>query len=349
MKVESNREKDAAKRFNDTYTEDGTWLRHSDFFDTPFGNEPGQNPIEPGRYYLIWGHGCNWSHRQVVVLRTLGLDKVIQISDGNISIGRNVISFQCNPGGIDPVLGIHDMSEIYLATDPDYKGRFSIPCVVDLKEHRVAHNTDDMLSIYFETVWSPYHKPDAPILYPEHLRDKINAMNDILYDEVNDGVYKVFMAQTQSAYDKAFDSLFHRLDWLDERLSHQRFLMGDYITDSDIRLYATLIRFDMQYYPLYHANRNYLIQFKNLWPYVRDLYQTAGFHEPSDLEGIRKFSYIMRKKMPGHIDDGRNILPKGPDLSIWEEPHHREYLSHTPDQKFLTKSLLTSGSVILAD
>ena len=336
MKLESNKEKDQARRMDDEFTEDGQWLRHSDIFDAPFGDGPGECPVEADRYYLIWGHGCNWSHRQVITLRVLGLDKVIRIADGNVRFGEKGIDFSCQKDGVDPVLGIHHLSQIYFETDPEYKGRWTIPCVVDLKERKVAHNEDDKLSIYFETAWSPFHMENAPDLYPEHLRAEIDRMNDILYEEINDGVYKIVMAKSQKAYDEARALHFGRMEWLDELLGKQRFLLGDYITDSDIRLFATLVRYDMQYYPFYTTNNKLLIQYPNLWGYARDLFQTPGFHEMSDLEGIAMQYRMFLKKTSMGLNQ-TDILPGGPDLTVWEAPHGREALSRNPEEKFLRR------------
>ena len=156
------------------------------------------------------------------------------------------------------------MSEIYKKADLDYSGRPTVPVMVDVKEKKAVNNDYFKLTNYLETVWAPFHKENAPDLYPESLRGEIDALNDVIFHEVNNGVYKCGFAQSQEAYEQAYDTLFARLDELDERLSKKRFLFGDYITDSDVRLYATLVRFDAAYYSAFKTNRNRIVDFPNL-------------------------------------------------------------------------------------
>ncbi|WP_428909836.1 glutathione S-transferase C-terminal domain-containing protein [Niallia sp. Krafla_26] len=141
---------------------------------------------------------------------------------------------------------------------------------------------------YLETVWAPFHKKGAPDLYPEPLRSDIDKLNEIIHRDINKGVYKCSSAESQEEYKTAYHALFARLDELEQRLSSQRYLFGDSITDSDVRLYVTLARFDLVYYTKHKANRNRLIDFPNLWGYARDLYQTPGFGDTTDFEAIIK-------------------------------------------------------------
>lgn len=241
--------------------------------------------------------------------------------------------FALDPDGVDPVLGVRYMSEIYKKTDPDYRGRPTVPVIVDIKEQKVVNNDYFKLTNYLETVWSPFHKDLAPDLYPESLRQEIDALNDTIFHDVNNGVYKCGFAQSQEAYELAFDTLFARLDELEERLEKQRFLFGDSITDSDVRLYATLIRFDVAYYSAFKANRNRIVDFHNLWGYLRDLYQTPGFGDTTNFDAIKRH-YHLSHHIAANDQKSQNILPKGPDLSGLDSQHNRDKLSNKKE-KFL--------------
>jgi putative glutathione S-transferase len=192
---------------------------------------------------------------------------------------------------------------------------------------QVVNNDYFKLTNYWETVWSPFHKPGAPDLYPSALRAEINTLNETLFHEVNNAVYKAGFAQSQSEYEKAYDLLFARLDLLEERLSRQRYLFGDQITDSDIRLYVTLARFDIAYHTVFKVNRNRLIDFPNLWNYAKDLYQTPGFGDTTDFDAIKR-GY----QLGSHGRNPYSILALGPDLSIWNERHDRARFAHAGER-----------------
>lgn len=313
--------------------EKGKFVRQSNRFTTPFGEAEGELPIEPGRYRLLWAPVCPWAHRSVIVRSLLGLDKVISLGTADPvrpNIERSDWSFTLDEKEEDPVLKIKYISEVYLNADPEYQGRFTVPVVVDLKTKKAVNNDYFNLTRYWETAWKKYHKENAPELYPKHLRSQIDTLNDVLFHEVNNGVYKAGFARSQEAYEGAFNLVFARLDALEEQLSIKRYLLGDYITESDVRLYVTLARFDAAYYNGFLLNRNRLTEFKNLWAYARDLYQTHGFGDTTDFVAIKKHYHLCCVN-----NNPNKILPKGPDLSVWEQPHGRESLSKDPLNKFL--------------
>lgn len=321
---------------NQEIAADGSFKRQTNRFTTPFGNLPGDLPIEAGRYRLLWSAVCPWAHRSVIVRRILGLENVISL--GTASPMRPKLphvdwEFSLDPDGVDPVLGIRYLSEIYKKTDPNYNGRPTVPVIVDVVTQKVVNNDYFKLTNDLETVWSPFHKKNAPDLYPESLRQEIDQLNDTIFHDVNNGVYKCGFARTQEAYELAYDTLFARLDELEGRLAKQRFLFGDYITDSDVRFYATLIRFDVAYYSAFKTNRNRIVDFPNLWGYLRDLYQTSGFGDTTDFDAIKKH-YHLSHHIATDDQKGQNILPKGPDMSGLHSQHDRESLSHK-EQKFL--------------
>lgn len=317
---------------------DGSFKRQNNRFITPFGENPGELPVEADRYRLLWTPACPWAHRTVIVRNLLGLDKVISL--GTASPLRPKIAqvdweFSLDENGVDPVLGIRYMSEIYKKTDSAYSGRPTVPVMVDLHKKEVANNDYFKLTNYLETAWKPFHKENAPNLYPEPLREEIDELNDMIFHDINNGVYKCGFALSQEIYEEAYDQLFARLDELEERLSNKRFLFGDYITDSDVRLYSTLVRFDVAYYTAFHTNRNLIKEFPNLWGYVRDLYQTPCFGDTTDFDSIKKHYHV---SITIFVDkEDVKILPKGPDLSDWNTPHHRESLSIS-NEKFLIEN-----------
>lgn len=300
-------------------SETGAFVRQDNYFITPFGSGEGELPVEAGRYRLIWTPLCPWATRQIIALKLLGLEDVISVGTVSPVRTENGWEFSLDEGNVDPVLKIRYLPEIYAETDPDYEGRATVPAVVDLKTRKVVNNDYHHLTNYWETVWKPFHKQNAPDLYPEHLRKEIDELNVILFHEINNGVYKAGFAKSQTEYEKAYDVLFQRLDWLEERLSKSRYLFGDQITDSDIRLYVTLARFDTAYYFAFKTNRNRLSEFENLWNYAKDLYSIPAFKEATDFDSIKK-GYLLGN----HAHNPYGILPLGPDLSIWDEPHNRK-------------------------
>jgi len=303
---------------------DGAFKRQTNHFTTPFGDKPGELPVEAGRYRILWSPVCPWAHRSIIVRKLLGLEDVISVGTADPirpDLPRTDWAFTLDKDNIDPVLKIHYISEVYYNADPNYEGRPTVPAVVDIQTKEVVNNDYFHLSNYFETAWKKYHKHGAPDLYPEALRGDIDYLNDIIFHEVNNAVYRAGFAQSQKAYEDAYDTVFHRLDILEERLSDRRYLFGNKITDSDVRLYVTLARFDAAYYNAFRVNRNRLVEFPNLWAYARDLYQTPGFGDTTDFISIKKHYHLSTIQ-----GNQYKILPKGPDLSVWNEPHDREKL-----------------------
>src|SRR5690625_5184443 len=321
---------------NDEIKADGSFKRQKSLFSTRFGKNPGELPVEKNRYRLIWAAPCPWSHRAVIVRKILGLEEVISLGAVDPirpDVPRIDWAFSLDKNQEDPVLGITYLSKIYTKTDPNYTGRPTVPAVIDLKTEKVVNNDYFTLTNDLETVWAPFHKSNAPDLYPKSLRQEIDALNDVIYSDVNNGVYKCGFAQSQQAYEQAYDTLFERLEELEQRLSTKRFLLGDCITDADVRLYVTLVRFYVAYYTVFKANRHRLIDYPNLWGYARDLYFTPGFGDTTDFEAIKTHYHLSARLSPdSKIED--EILPKGPDLSGWKIQPSREHLSQSKG-KFL--------------
>jgi putative glutathione S-transferase len=307
-------------------TAQGAFVRQQNRFTTPFGAGPGELPVEAGRYRLIWSAVCPWAHRQLIVLNLLGLaggepggSQVISIGKVYPVRGENGWEFALDPGGADPVLKIHRLSEAYEKADPAYTGRATVPAVIDIASGKVVNNDYFKLSNYWETAWKPFHKKGAPDLYPEDLRKDIDELNEAVFHEVNNAVYKAGFAESQKEYEKNYGLLFKRLDILETRLGKSRYLFGSSITDSDIRLWVTLARFDIAYHQVFRCNRNRLIDFPNLWNYARDLYRIPSFSRTTDFDGIKRGYHL-----GSHGNNPYQILCLGPDTSIWNEAHDRD-------------------------
>ncbi len=304
----------------------GAFVRQPNRFSASFGSAPDELPVEAGRYRLLWCAACPWAHRAVIVRRLLGLEEVISL--GTVDPIRPPLphadwAFTLDEGEVDPVLGIRYVSDAYRAADPDYRGRPTVPALVDIPSGKVVQNDYFRLTNHLETAWASYHAPGAPDLYPEQLRGEIDALNEVIFHEVNNGVYKAGFARSQEAYEQAFDTLFARLDWLEERLGAGRYLFGDAITDSDVRLYTTLVRFDAAYFTAFRANRQRLADYTHLWGYARDLYQTRGFGDTTDFDAIKRH-YHLSGHLSGQGNSPYGIVPLGPDPEAWLLPHGRE-------------------------
>ncbi len=234
-------------------------------------------------------------------------------------------TFDLDPGGLDPVLGIPRIKDAYERRFPGYPKGITVPAIVDIPTGAVVTNDFPQMTIDFSLEWTDFHRDGAPELYPEALREEIDEVNKGVYTEVNNGVYRCGFAGDQDSYDAAYDRLFTKLDELSERLSGQRYLVGDTITEADVRLFTTLARFDPVYHGHFKCNRSTLSAMPVLWAYARDLFQTSGFGDTVDFSQIKRHYYVVHRDI-----NPTGIVPKGPDLSHWLTPHHREQLGGRP-------------------
>lgn len=308
---------------DDEIADDGSFRRQQYRFVAAFGDGEGELPVEAGRYRLISSPVSPWAHGVLIVHKLLGLDDVISVGVTSPERTPSGWAFSDDPDGVDPVLRIRFLDEAYAATDPEHTGRATLPALIDVTTGHVVNNDYHRLANHLESSWAPLHAPGAPDLYPDGLRTDIDALNDVLFEEVSEGVYRCGFARSQAAYEQAFDTVFDRLDELESRLTGHRYLFGDHITDSDVRLFATLVRFDVAYHGLFNVNRNRLVDFPVLSAYARDLFQTPGFGDTTDFGGIKRGYYLGAASANPH----RRVLPKGPDLSGWSAPHGREWLN----------------------
>jgi putative glutathione S-transferase len=276
---------------------------------------------EPARYQLYACLACPWSHRALIVRSLLGLDGVIGLSLTDPIRDDRGWRFPDSQGGRDLVTGARFLSELYLATDPGYTGRCTVPLLWDTRTQRIVTNDFPQITVMLETEFGAFHRPGAPELYPVARRREIDAVAALIYTTVNNGVYKAGLATTQAAYEEAFDALFTTLGALEERLARRRFLLGSQLSEADVRLYPTLARFDAVYYLHYKCNLHRLADYPNIWAYARDLYQRPGFGDTTDFTQIKLHYY----QTQDWINPSR-IVPKGPYVS-WLAPHGRESLA----------------------
>jgi putative glutathione S-transferase len=281
--------------------------------------------VEAGRYRLIAARACPWANRAIIVRRLLGLEGVISMGLAAPVHDERSWTFDLDPDGLDPVLGIHRLAAAYYARFPDYERGITVPALVDIGSGRLVTNDFAQITLDFSTEWVEHHRPGAPDLYPQDRRDEIDAVMEPIFRDVNNGVYQCGFATSQRAYDDAFRRLFERLDLLSERLATQRYLMGATITEADVRLFTTLARFDAVYHTHFKCNRQKLSEMPVLWAYARDLFQTPGFGDTIDFGQIKQHYYCVHRQInPG------GIVPAGPDLAGWSAPHHREQLGGAP-------------------
>ncbi|MFC8714120.1 glutathione S-transferase family protein [Streptomyces sp. NPDC057197] len=282
-------------------------------------------PVAAGRYRLVVSRACPWASRALVSRRLLGLEDALSLAVVDPIQDDRSWRFTLDPGGRDPVLGIRFLSEAYDRREAGYPGGVSVPAVVDVPSGELVTNDYQQITLDLATEWTALHRPGAPDLYPRALRDEIDTVMGEVYEDVNNGVYRAGFATGQEEYERAYEGVFRRLELLARRLAGQRYLVGDTITEADIRLFTTLVRFDAVYHGHFKCNRWKLAENPVLWAYARDLYQTPGFGDTVDFDHIKRHYYQVHTGI-----NPTGIVPLGPDLSGWLTPHRREELGGRP-------------------
>jgi len=312
-------------RWYDTAKTSGGFVRSESRFRnwiTPDG-APGPSgeggfAAEPGRYHLYVSRACPWAHRTLIFRALKGLEDAISVSVTHWLMAEDGWTFEPGPGVVsDTVNGARYMHEIYTQADPRYFGRVTVPVLWDKRRRTIVSNESAdiirMLNSAFDGVGAL-----AGDYYPEDQRAEIDALNTRIYDTVNNGVYKAGFATTQAAYEEAVRPLFGTLDWLEERLSRQRFLCGERQTEADWRLFTTLVRFDPVYVGHFKCNIRRLVDYPNLWSYTRELYQVSGIRETVDFGHIKGHYY----ESHGTINPTR-VVPLGPVIDFEAPPGRR--------------------------
>lgn len=273
---------------------------------------------EAGRYHLYVSHACPWAHRTLIFRELKGLSNLISVSVVHPDMLDKGWNFQPDDKGAtgDDLYGLDYAHQIYTKADPSYSGRVTVPILWDKEQETIVSNESSEIIRMFNSAFDGI-TGNSDDYWPETMRDDIEAVNARIYSDVNNGVYKSGFATSQAAYDSAVGPLFDTLDWLEDRLSQNRYLMGDRITEADWRLFTTLIRFDPVYHLHFKCNRRRLIDYPNLWAYTRELYQWPGVAPTVNMEHIVRHYHYSHESINPH-----RIIPTNPVLD-YAEPHGR--------------------------
>ncbi|MCB1383649.1 MAG: glutathione S-transferase family protein [Notoacmeibacter sp.] len=275
---------------------------------------------EPGRYHLYVSLACPWAHRTLIFRKLKKLESVISVDVVDWFMGKDGWTFEKRDGATgDSLHGASFLHEVYTRAVPDYSGRVTVPVLWDNKRGTIVSNESSEIIRMLNSAFDAFTEADTDY-YPEALRTEIDALNDRIYETVNNGVYRAGFATSQEAYDEAFDALFETLDWLDSLLSNQRWLAGERQTEADWRLFTTLLRFDPVYVGHFKCNLRRIADYHSLSNYLRDLYQTPGVAETCDFTHIKGHYYASH-----HMINPTRIVPKGPALDL-DASHDRARL-----------------------
>lgn len=275
-------------------------------------------PSAEGRYHLYVSLACPWAHRTIIVRKLKKLEGVIGMTVVDPIRDERGWAFHEGPGhSLDPINGFSFLREAYVATEPTYRGRVTVPVLWDTHAKRIVSNSDDDLMRMFNGAFNCF--TDSPIdLYPEALRKDIDELNTFIYENINDGVYRTGFATSQRVYEQAVRRLFDALDLLDRRLAQQRYLFGPTFVETDWCLFVTLVRFDAVYHGHFKCNVRRIIDYPNLFGYLKDLYQVDGIADTVNFDHIKRHYYMT------HADINPTcIVPLGPDQNL-RAPHGRE-------------------------
>jgi putative glutathione S-transferase len=291
---------------------------------TTFRDRVDPEAAEAGRYHLYVSYACPWAHRTLITRKLLGLEDVVSVDV--VDPFRDEDGWQFTPERegctTDSVNGFDYLREAYVEADPNYTGRVTVPVLWDTEEDTIVNNESREVMRNLTTVFAALG--NGVDLAPEPLRGEIDDALDRIYEPINNGVYRTGFADTQSAYDEAVTELFEALEHWDSVLADQRYLVGDRLTEADIAMYTTLVRFDEVYHTHFMCNHKLVREYDNLWPYLRDLYTTPGFGETTEMDHIKEHYYTTHPDV-----SPKRIVPMGPD-PYFEAPHDRDELPGGP-------------------
>ncbi len=276
---------------------------------------------EADRYHLYVSYACPWAHRALIFRKLKGLESLISVSAVHPDMLTDGWTFETDDSGAtgDTLYGLPFARDIYIKADPTVSGRVTVPILWDKKTETIVSNESSEIIRMFNSAFDGL-TGNTTDYWPVHLQEAMVPINDRIYDTLNNGVYKSGFATTQEAYEAAVLPLFDTLDWLEERLSTHRYLMGETLTEADWRLFTTLIRFDKVYHGHFKCNRARITDYPNLWAYTRELYQVPGVAETVNFPHITRHYHFSHETVNPH-----RIVPIGPDLDLWA-PHGREAL-----------------------
>ncbi len=321
--VDGTWQDDIGKEFG-SRDKDGHFVRTTTTFrnfvtadGSPGPTGKGGFPAESGRYHLYVSLACPWAHRTLIFRKLKKLEAVISLSVMAAVLSRKGWEFGTEPGAtLDTVNGKSTLADIYLLADPRYNGRASVPVLWDKKQRTIVSNESSEIIRMLNSAFDAFTDVHTDY-YPVELRAEIDRINEIVYPNVNNGVYRAGFATTQAAYEEAARARFATLDLLEQRLSSQSYLVGRPFTEADWRLFTTLVRFDAVYYSHFKCNVRRITDYPNLWSYLRDLYQVPGVAETVSLDHIKRHYYGSHRNL-----NPSGIVPIGP-LIDFTLPHDR--------------------------
>lgn len=312
----------------DSEIEDGAFIRQDSQFRNwvtidgkagPSGE--GGFQAEPNRYHLYVSYACPWAHRTLIFRKLKGLESIISVSVVNPDMGDEGWKFGGYPAATEDHVNDFDfLYQAYRLTDPDYSGIVTVPVLWDKKQNIIVNNESSEIIRMLNSAFNAYSENQIDY-YPDSLRAKIDKINPFIYENINNGVYRCGFANSQAAYEAAFDKLFAALDQIEERLSSQRYLVGSQITEADWRLLPTLLRFDPVYVGHFKCNLKRIADYPNLSNYMRDLYQQPGIAETFNLDHTKRHYYYSHESI-----NPTRIVPKGPAID-YMAPHDRNRFS----------------------
>lgn len=273
---------------------------------------------EPGRYHLYVSYACPWASRAIIFRKLKGLEDVISMTV--VDPVRDERGWRFFPDEPDPINGFEFLLDAYRLTKPDFSDRVTVPLLWDKQENRAVNNESSEVIRMLNSEWDEWGRADVD-LCPEDKRQEIDELNERIYNEINNGVYRTGFATSQNVYEKAFEKVFFALDWLEDKLADSRFLTGATITEADWRLFVTLVRFDAAYVGHFKLNRRRIADYPNLSGYLRDLYQQPEISDTVKIDHIKRHYYMTHPQI-----NPNQIVPMGPELDF-SSPPGREHLT----------------------
>jgi len=302
--------------------EEGEFQRQESVFRDWIGPD-GDFPVESGRYHVYISRACPWAHRVAMTRALKGLDDAISLSI--VQPERYDEGWEFSDAHPDPLYGADYLRELYVRADPDVTGRPTVPVLWDRKTETIVNNESEEIMRMLDVAGRELATRDVD-LYPEGYRDEVDRLIDDIYDPINNGVYRAGFAESQQAYDRAVDDLFDALDRYDDLLADQRYLAGDRLTEADLAMFATLVRFDHVYHTHFKCNRRAIHEYDTLWGYTKDLYTTPGIERTVNMDHVVRHYYV------SHADlNPKRLVPTGPDIDF-TEGHDRDRLPGGPPE-----------------
>ncbi len=286
-----------------TQKTDGQFIRESAQFRHQIGSE--DFPVESTRYHLYISHACPWAHRTMIVRHLKGLEPLVSIS----AVSPDMLSEGWQYDKPESNYGFNHHHQLYTKAQSDYSGRVTVPVLWDKQLHTIVNNESSEIIRIFNSAFNSITENQIN-LYPQPLRDEIDSLNEQIYSNINNGVYRCGFATTQAAYEEAFEALFQCLDQIEERLSKQAYLTGEYLTEADIRLFTTLIRFDAVYVGHFKCNQRRIADYPNLWDYTKAIYQFKNIKDTVHFDQIKRHYYYSHDTI-----NPTRVVPLGPDLT----------------------------------